>query len=108
MYDRSAQKQAKKAKKGKSGGQQVTRHRQHYSPMIPTRKTARMLQSSGVEFVARAAMTALETENNLRSLAKNGAGGEYGDIIQQLAQQAVERLDVLKAAPKKVAEPKTE
>lgn len=99
-YDRSAQKQEKKGKKGKKGGgQQPARKRKHYSDMIPYRKLANMLQSSGSKFVGDQANSLkhdkLKGDNGamtdcLMAMAVDGVGGAYGDTTKELARKALE------------------
>lgn len=94
-YDRTANRQDKKTKKGKKGGgQQPARKRKHYSIFIPIRKVARMLKSSGPEFVAELVVAEAKAGKTdeigvaLRTLANNACYNEYGSAIQKLAQKA--------------------
>lgn len=101
-YDRTAAKQSKKSK-GKKKGQTQSQARKHKgpSPMVPYRKLANMLQSSGAQFVGEMAGKlkgdAAKGDNGamvgqLESLASDGVGGIYGPRVQALAQEALESV----------------
>ncbi len=110
-YDRSQVRKEKKGKKKDGGGQQSTRRRKHYSDLIPFRKLARMLKSSGAEFVARKAFEGAvlgsdDIRGILGSLVQYPDYAVYGSEVQKRAKEALARLDDLDkaAAPKKESE----
>lgn len=113
-YDRSQAKQEKKEKKGKrGGGGQSTAKKKYYSPDIPLRKVARMLEpgASSVKFVAQRIFEAdrklgavSDVRNALIDLAYDGAGRKYGASVQALAQQAVDELTKLDGASMQAVE----
>ncbi|MDO8467016.1 MAG: hypothetical protein Q7S83_02635 [bacterium] len=95
-YDRSAQRNEKKGKKKGGGGQQPARKRKYYSIFIPVRKVVRMLKSCSAEFVGKLACKERqeakpdEIQGALHALADDGASGEYGERVQELAKEALE------------------
>lgn len=105
-YDRTANRQdKKKGKKNKGGGQQPARKRKLYSDMIPFRKIARMLKSSGAQFVGEMAHRLKHDvakgdngvmADHLATMANSGHYGDYGRIVWELAQKAME---FMKPAP---------